>query len=504
MFSAQSQASRLAGNNTSTGPLRPNQQRRVVITGIGLVSPLGAGREITWSRLIAGDSAVTNVTFQPTLTQLAAHGATNRATTNRATSGASNVPSAPLREVPFFAAAPAPGIASGIADGFAPGRHGTVIVADEFGTAVAADQVGTVNIDPRADRLSSLVHAAAAEALAHAAAVPGTTLPAERCGCVIGTSKGSFPLFTHLHESRLDSTARNPHHDMPRSFDPWTAAAAGPAASVARRWNLQAAALCPVAACATGLLCVAQGAELVARGELDLCLAGSGDASLHPLLVASFRRLGVLATASASDPRLACKPFDAQRSGFVIGEGAAVLVLEPLEQARQRGIEPIAEFLSSATAADPAGMLQMQEPPTALAELIQLTVARSGLTPDDIDLVGYHGTGTRHNDRCESAAIERAFGDRGAKLRGHSLKAAIGHLLGAAGSLELAICCLALQRGIAPPTLNLQNADADCRLDYTPNRSIEQPLRAALKLSLGFGGHLAAAVLGRVESASHL
>lgn len=355
-----------------------------------------------------------------------------------------------------------------------------------LGACVPAD----ADRDPSAEPLGDLAQWAAAEALADAR----LTIDAanrDRIGCVLGTSKGGWQAF----QRAWHTTYRQ--HSPGEGIDPFALYLPDtPARQVAQRFDLRGPCLCPVAACATGLISLSRGADLVAQGRCDAVLAGSTDASVTEIVQASFRRLGVLARDTA-DPSRACRPFDQQRSGFVVGEGAAVLVLEREDLARARGATIYATWLASGLGSEATHLARLNEDPTDLARLISATLTEAGVSPAEIDYVNYHGTGTRQNDRLETAAIRRVFGDEASRVAGSSLKGTIGHLLGAAGSVELAATVLALRDGIIPPTVNLEHPDPECDLDYTPGTSRARPLRTALKLSLGFGGHLVCAVLRR-------
>jgi 3-oxoacyl-(acyl-carrier-protein) synthase len=268
-----------------------------------------------------------------------------------------------------------------------------------------------------------------------------------------------------------------------------------PALAVAARLGAQGPALCPVAACATGLASLQRAADLIREGVCDIVLAGSTDASLTPLVVASFQRLGVLAR--GPDAASAGRPFDVRRNGFVIGEGAAVLVLENRDHAIARNASAYAEWLAGASLADAAGLTHLDPTGAGLTRLIRDVLVRGGVAPHAVDYINLHGTGTRENDVCETRGIRSALGTSADRPGCSSLKGAIGHLLGAAGSVETACTLLAMRDGVIPPTINLEQPDPECNLDYTPETARPAALRTALKLSLGFGGHLTAALLGR-------
>jgi 3-oxoacyl-(acyl-carrier-protein) synthase len=341
----------------------------------------------------------------------------------------------------------------------------------------------------------------------------------DRAGCVVGSSKGSLASFArfwqgerhgHRAESRYEShgtsavsvgIAAAPPQRVANDLDERAAAELWnqflphqAASEIARRFDLRGAAVCPVAACATGLLSIVQGADLISRGHCDTVLAGSSDQALQKVLCASYRRLGVLAS-GFENPATACRPYDRQRNGFLIGEGAAILVLERYDQALARGRKPYAEWIAAGMAADPSGMTRVEREPRGLARLITDVLRRGGVAPDELDYINLHGTATRDNDLCETRALKSALGGAARKIASSSLKGTMGHLLGAAGSVELAATLLALRDGCIPPTANLTDPDPECDLDYTPLVARHRPLQTALKLSLGFGGHLAAAIV---------
>ena len=413
---------------------------RVVVTGIGLVTPLGADRETSWRRLVAGERAVRWIT----------------------------------------AGELDPGDAAG----------GLEAAALRFAGAPAVRPASAARADAQ-EPVIGLALAAAREAVADAGF--GNGVDPARIGCVIGTSKGGMRSFSRF--ARETAGGRGAWSGMAAAWRDFLPHAAGTA--VCAELGLGGPLLSPVAACATGLVSLNRGGELVRDGACDIVLAGSSDASLVPAVLASFRRLGVLAGGSES-PAAACRPFDRDREGFVVGEGAAVLVLERLGHAIERGAVPYAEWLAGGSATDPAGLTQLDPQAECLARLIGETIRRAELRPTVIDYVNLHGTATRQNDVCETRAVRAALRTAADRVSASSLKGAIGHLLGAAGSVETACTVLALRDGLVPPTANLEHADPECDLDYTPGRARRRPLETALKLSLGFGGHLAAAVFRRM------
>ncbi len=320
----------------------------------------------------------------------------------------------------------------------------------------------------------------------------------ERAATIIGLSKGDLRQLSELREALGPGES-----DTERSL-PWANAWANFGASViSGTWDLRGPSLAPVAACATGLVAALQAADLIKRGVCDLALAGAGDFSLGPLVLGAFRRMGVLARVE-DDPGRAVRPWDKRRSGFLVGEGAAVLVLEREDHARARGVRPYAELAGGAFGADAYHETNLNPDPSGLAHLIGRALANAGVSPEEIDHVNVHGTATRTNDPLECRALRLALGEHAGRVACSANKSQIGHLLGAAGAAELAITCLAIRDGFVPPTLNLDDPDPACDLDGTPHVGRAMPIRAALKLSIGFGGHLAAAVLRSVSGSAEV
>jgi len=248
-------------------------------------------------------------------------------------------------------------------------------------------------------------------------------------------------------------------------------------------------ATCPVAACATGAMAILQGARWIEQGRCDVVIAGSADAALQPALLASYRRLGVLARVDEA-PETAGRPFDRRRSGFVVGEGAAAVVLERLSEAKRRGRTPVAEWRGGIHLSDPATLLRGDRTGETIAETLLRLLRQTSTSPAKIDAVSLHGTGTIENDLAEGRGIRAALRSR--DLAAFSLKGAIGHLLGGAGSVETVASLLALRDQVVPPTVNLEFPDPDCLPECVRSTPERRPLQNLIKLSLGFGGHVAA------------
>ncbi|WP_165227700.1 beta-ketoacyl-ACP synthase II [Aquisphaera insulae] len=252
-----------------------------------------------------------------------------------------------------------------------------------------------------------------------------------------------------------------------------------------------------VTACAAGTQAVGDAFRLISRGDADVMLAGGCDSRLDPQLLVAYSAMKAVSS-SLRPPAEVSRPFDADRDGFVLGEGAAVLVLEDYERARRRGARIYAEVTGYGSSFDAYGITR-PEPEGKGAALSMIAALREArLDPDDVDYINAHGTSTRLNDQMETVAVKRVFGYRAGSIPMSSQKSMIGHLIGASGAVEAAATALSLERGVVPPTINLANPDPDCDLDYVPNTAREIPLRTAISNSFGFGGQNASLVLTRV------
>jgi len=400
--------------------------RRVAITGVGLVTPLGATREETWQGLLAGRRAVDWLDL----------------------------------------------------DNNSPYPHSQHRL---FGAKVPGEVFGP-------DRLVAFARKAAGEAVAHAQL---TERDLRNSACVIGTSKIDLTSFDDwkLQVDRHDPAHRNLTVDV---LFPGNAAV-----QVAQDLGCEEAVICPVAACATGLVSVIHGARLIQSGQCPVVVAGSADSSLHPGLLASYRRLGVLAN-PGDDPSRSCRPFDSRRTGFAVGEGAGVLILEDWEHAQRRSVPILAEWGEGVVASDPGSLTRIHPSGHGLSEVIRRAANRSHTKLSDIQGVSLHATATRLNDTAELAALEAVFSSEVSTLPAFGVKGAIGHLMGAAGSVETAVSVLSLFHQKIPYTVNHELPDrstGSLTLDF--RGTTHQELRHLLKISLGFGGTIAAAILRR-------
>ena len=413
---------------------------RVVITGIGLRTPLGADRKSSWAALLAGQSGVKWL-------------APPQWTGDERLAGA---PCEHSQHSPFSTGEPVVELALGVA-------------------AEAALDAGLGTNGCSSERAGS----------------------PERTGVVFGSSKGGLHTYARLAEAARSDSRNERDGSASESSSPWLNVWPDAAArAVAAALDCRGPVLCPVLACATGLAACQRAAELIREGLCDVVYAGSADASLQPAILGSFRRMGVLARPRGDDAADACRPFDRDRRGFVIGEGAACLVFESLEHALARQATWYGEWIVGRMLTDPTGLTQLDPTGASLRRLLRDIAHDMPLRPDYINL---HGTATIPNDRVESLAVRELLGPDPKRASCSSLKGGLGHLLGAAGSVELAATMLALRDQIVPPTVNLLDPDPDFGLDFTPVASRPRQLDVAWKLSLGFGGHLAAACVRRMR-----
>lgn len=361
---------------------------------------------------------------------------------------------------------------------------GLLGIPDELMIGAPVDVLADV---PRRMKVTTICRLAAAEAVADAG-LDWTQVDRERFGCAISGHMGD----TGFIESQLGM-----YDDSAPGALPWWAQwmPNSSCVSVANEYGLLGPRICHSTACASGLIDILAGVRSIRDGQCDIAVVGSGD-FLHPLFAAGFDQMRVLA--QHDDPQQACRPFDRARSGFVMGEGAAIFVVERLSHARRRGAEQIyAEILGSAMHAEAHHVTSLDDDSTSLSHLITETLRKSKLQPTDIDYINVHGTGTVQNDIVESRGIRHAMGAAADQTRVSALKSMLGHLVNASGSVELALTTLALRDGFVPPTANLTHQDPQCDLDCVPLVGRHVPLEHAIKLSVAFGGHLVAVAIRR-------
>jgi len=337
----------------------------------------------------------------------------------------------------------------------------------------------------------SLDHIAAEEAIQDAA-IDLDQVDRERFACAVSG---------HMGDTRFVAERLNVDYPISGGDTPWWEQwwANTGCWSVATRYGLLGPRICHSTACASGLIDFLSAVRAIRDDQCDIALAGSSEA-IDPIFAAGFRRMKVLA--HDEDPARACRPFDRSRKGFIMGEGAAMFVVERLSHALARGAKIYAQVLGGKVLAEAHHVTGLDEHSDALAHLISLTLRQSGLRPQDIGYVNVHGTGTLQNDLTESRGIRLALGSAADYACVSANKSMLGHLVNAAGSVELAITALALRDGFAPPTINLNDPDPECRLDCVPLVGRVNRFQNALKLSVAFGGHLVAVVLNRWADAA--
>jgi 3-oxoacyl-[acyl-carrier-protein] synthase II len=409
--------------------------RRVVITGIGIVSPLGCGVDAFWDALRAGRGGVGAITAFDTS-----------------------------------------GMASRIA-GEVKGFDAEVYVPKK-------DQ-------RRMDRFSQYALGAAQMALTDS----GLDLAAEdleRIGVVIGSGVGGLQTLEAQHSVLRD---KGPGRCSPFMIPMMISNIAGGLVAIAH--GLKGPNYAVVSACASAAHSLGDALRLIQRGDADVMVSGGAEAAVCPLGVAGFCAMRALSTRN-DDPEHASRPFDRERDGFVIADGAGVLVIEELEHARARGASIYAELAGYGSTCDAFHMTAPAEDGSGAARAMRMAMDHAGVSADMIDYVNAHGTSTELNDKIETRAIKQALGeDHARRIAVSSTKSMTGHLLGAAAGLETAACALALRDGVIPPTINYEYPDPDCDLDYVPNTARETEIRVCLNNSLGFGGHNASLCLKR-------
>jgi 3-oxoacyl-[acyl-carrier-protein] synthase II len=343
----------------------------------------------------------------------------------------------------------------------------------------------------RQARFTQLAAVAAAEAIADAG-LRDSRYPADRIATYIGVGLGGIERFV---EGVLQLDRNGPMRISPYALPALIPnMAAGVVAILA---GAQGPCYCPSSACASSAHAIGEAVELLRRGGADAVIAGGGEAGVTPLAIASFNRIHALSRRN-DEPQRASRPFDKDRDGFVIAEGAAITILETLSSARKRGAKIYAEVAGYGASADAFHITQPDAEGRGAWQSMTWALRDAGIGPEEVGYINAHGTSTPYNDITETRAIKRAFGDHAKRLWVSSTKSMTGHLLGAAGSLELIATALAMQRGLFPPTINLDQPDPACDLDYVPNHTREGRHGVALSNSFGFGGQNASLVLRTV------
>jgi 3-oxoacyl-[acyl-carrier-protein] synthase II len=316
----------------------------------------------------------------------------------------------------------------------------------------------------------------------------------DRVGVVVGTGLGGLPALEKYHQILME---RGPDRISP-FFIPMLIANLAPG-QIAIQYGMKGPNLCTVTACATGSHCIGEASRIIQYGDADVMVAGGTEANLTPLTVGGFNAMNALSVRN-DEPEKASRPFEKSRDGFIVGEGAGTLILEELEHARARGARIYAEVIGYGYNADAYHITAPAPDGEGFARCMRMALKDAGISPDEVDYVNAHGTSTKLNDYSETLAIKDVFGDRAKKIPVSSIKSMIGHLLGAAGAVEAVVSILSLRDQICPPTINYEEPDPECDLDYVPNVARKQAMNVALSNSFGFGGTNATLVFRRFES----
>ena len=412
-------------------------RRRVVVTGIGLVTPLGTGTDRTWDNLVNGRSGIDTISRFD----------------------ASNQASRIAGEVPDFD--PARWFEKKQA------KNLDLFVQYGLAAAVLAMEDSGLAIDD------------------------GNR---ERVGVITGCGMGGLPTIEQYHAVYLERG--------PRRITPFFIPRVIPnmaSGHISMRFGAKGPNLALSTACAAGTHAVGEAYRHIVHGDCDAAITGGTESVICPLAVGGFSSMKALSTRN-DDPAGASRPFDLERDGFIIGEGAGMLVLEELESARKRGAKIYAEMAGYGLSSDAFHIAAPPEDGEGAARCMAMALRDSGLNPDDIDYINAHGTSTPLNDRCETQAIKTVFRDHAHRLAISSTKSMTGHMLGAAGGIEAAFTALSLYHQLVPPTINLEHPDPACDLDYVPGTAREMEIRAAMSNSFGFGGTNGVVIMKRFNS----
>jgi 3-oxoacyl-[acyl-carrier-protein] synthase II len=310
---------------------------------------------------------------------------------------------------------------------------------------------------------------------------------------LFGTAIGGLIGITEAHSTLIE---RGPDRVSPYFIPSVLVDAAS--GQIAIALGLRGPNYAPVSACATGSTAIGEAAEVIRRGAADAVLAGGAEACLHPLILAGFCAMRGLAAEEEYPPR-ASRPFDLTREGFVMGEGACVLVLEELDSAKARGATIYAEVLGYGASNDAHHLAQPDPESVGVVEMMREALKRAGVEPERVGYINAHGTSTPLGDLAETNAIKEVFGDHAYSLAVSSTKSMTGHCFGAAGAIEAMMCVLAIHEGVIPPTINYETPDPECDLDYVPNEARRVQLDVALSNAMGLGGHNGCVLVGRYE-----
>jgi 3-oxoacyl-[acyl-carrier-protein] synthase II len=400
--------------------------RRVVITGVGAVSPLGTGNAANWDALVKGQSGIGLITRFD----------------------ASDMP---------------------------------VKVAGEVKGFNAEDFIDKKEIK-KMDLFIQYAMGAAHFAMEDSGLVI-TDENAERVGVLVGAGLGGLPTIEKYHDVLKESG----HRKITPFFIPMLIINLAPG-HISIRYGAKGPNLSSVSACATGTHSIGDAYHMIVRGDADAMIAGGTESVVTPLGIGGFAVMKALTDSRNDDPARASRPFDKSRDGFVLAEGAGIVVMEEYESAKKRGAKIYAEVAGYGLTGDAYHMTAPSPGGEGAARCMKMALKNAGVNPEQVNYINAHGTSTPFNDLNESLAIKSVFGDHAYKLMVSSTKSMTGHLLGAAGGLEAVFCCMAMDKGVAPPTINYEEPDPECDLDYVPNTARDASIEYSMSNSLGFGG----------------
>ena len=412
-------------------------KRRAVVTGLGVVTSLGRPLEVFWDRLVRGDSGVGPITlFDVTGFKVQFAG-----------------------EVPWK--------------------------AEEQGIANPKDL-------RRLDRFTQFAMASAADAVTDSG-IDFSQEDPYRCGVVIGSGIGGLSEFETQHERLLTKGI-----DKVSPFTIPKLMVNSGSGHVSSMYGIKGPNFAVATACASAGNSIGCALRSIQGGDADVMVTGGSEAALTPMGLAGFQNMRALSFRTDDPPR-ASRPFDADRDGFVLAEGAGVIVLEELEHARRRGARIYGELMGYGASGDAGHITQPDEEGRGAARAMMMALEDAGLAPDRIDYINAHGTSTPLGDKAETVAMKRVFGAHAGRLAVSSTKSQLGHTLGASGGIEMVVCALSISRGVIAPTINLETPDPDCDLDYVPKVARDARLDIVMSNSFGFGGHNASLVLARLK-----
>jgi 3-oxoacyl-[acyl-carrier-protein] synthase II len=413
------------------------EKRRVAITGLGMITPLGIGVEKSWNALVEGKSGIGRITQ--------------------------------------FDASAFPTRIAGEVEGFNPEDY----------------------IEPKEiKKMDRFIHfaLAAAQMAVDDAGLQINDSNAERVGVIVGAGMGGLPAIERYHRVYLE---KGPRRITP-FFIPMIIInlASG---QISIRFGAKGPNSSAVTACATGSHSIGDSFKIIQRGDADVMIAGGTESVISALAIGGFNAVKALSTRN-DEPERASRPFDVDRDGFVMGEGVGILVLEDLDTARNRGAKIKAEVVGYGMTADAYHITAPAPEGEGAARCMDATLRDAGMEPEAVDYINAHGTSTKYGDELETMAVKKVFGEHAYKLCMTSTKSMTGHLLGAAGGVEAVVSVLTINKGVIPPTINLDNPDPECDLDYVPNKAREREVSCAMSNSFGFGGTNACLMFKRFES----